>query len=76
MMEDAVPMKQDTVKNISPEKAVTVGNRATQDNGRVRIGTVSPTFPSVRGDTPATLADSGQVRMGTVSPTFPPVRTR
>ena len=33
-------------------------------------------FPTVRGDTPATLTDTGQVRMGTVSPTFPPVRTR
>jgi hypothetical protein len=76
MMEDDMAMKQDTVKNIGPEKVVAVANAATQDNGRVRIGTVSPTFPPVRGDTPATLADSGQVRMGTVSPTFPPVRTR
>ena len=71
-----MPIKQDTVKNISPGKVVTGENRATQDSGRVRIGTVSPTFPPVRGDTPATLADRGQVRMGTVSPTFPPVRTR
>jgi hypothetical protein len=64
------------VKNIRPEKVAAGANRATQDSGRVRIGTVSPTFPPVRGDTPATLADGGQVRMGTVSPTFPPVRTR
>jgi hypothetical protein len=71
-----MPMKQDTVKNIRPGEVVAGENRATQDSGRVRIGTVSPTFPPVRGDTPAILADSGQVRMGTVSPTFPPVRTR
>jgi hypothetical protein len=76
MMEDDVAMKQDTVKNMRPEKVVSATNRATQDSGTVRIGTVSPTFPPVRGDTPATLADSRQVRMGTVSPTFPPVRTR
>jgi hypothetical protein len=69
-------MKQHTVKNIGQEKVVTAASPATQDSGRVRIGTVSPTFPPVRGDRPATLADNGQVRMGTVSPTFPPVRTR
>ena len=76
MMEDTVATKQSSVKNIGQGKVVTVINRATQDSGRVRIGTVSPTFPPVRGDTPATLADTAQVRMGTVSPTFPPVRTR
>jgi hypothetical protein len=75
-MEDPVTKKISIVKNIGQEKVVGVTNPATQDSGRVRIGTVSPTFPPVRGDTPATLADSGQVRMGTVSPTFPPARTR
>jgi len=75
-MEDTVSKKKSIVKNIRQEKVVAVTNPATQDSGRVRIGTVSPTFPPARGDTPVTLADSGQVRMGTVSPTFPPARTR
>jgi hypothetical protein len=71
-----MPVKQHTVKNIRPEKVVAVRSPATQDSGRVRIGTMSPTFPPVRGAASATSADSGQVRMGTMSPTFPPVRTR
>ena len=69
-------LKASIVKNIRQEKLVPGATRATQDSGRVRIGTVSPTFPPVRGDTPAIFADTGQLRMGTMSPTFPPVRTR
>ncbi len=48
---------------------------AIKDNGRVRIGTVSPAFPPVR-PAPANVADPKRVRMGTVSPAFPPVRAR
>jgi hypothetical protein len=75
-MEDTMPMKQSIVKNIDQEKVVPRATRATEDSGKVRIGTVSPTFPPVHRDAPATSTDSGKVRMGTVSPTFPPVRTR
>jgi len=63
------------VKEISAEKVTPRSRPATQDNGKVRMGTLSPSFPPVR-DRPANLADSGRLRMGTLSPTFPPVRTR
>jgi hypothetical protein len=43
------------------------------DGGRVRIGSVSPAFPPVRGRPPNT-SDTGKVRIGSVSPAFPPVR--
>ena len=42
------------------------------DSGWVRIGSMSPGFPPVRG--PATTGDTGKVRIGSVSPAFPPVR--
>jgi hypothetical protein len=45
------------------------------DNGRVRIGDLSPGFPPVRGR-PADTADSRKVRIGDLSPGFPPLRSR
>jgi hypothetical protein len=41
----------------------------------VRIGSVSPAFPPVRGR-PANSSDTGKVRIGSVSPAFPPTRTK
>jgi hypothetical protein len=46
-----------------------------RDNGTVRIGTATPSFPPVRV-APANVADREQVRIGTATPSFPPVRTR
>jgi hypothetical protein len=42
------------------------------DSGPVRIGSVSPAFPPVRGR-PASSSDTGKVRIGSVSPAFPAV---
>jgi hypothetical protein len=44
-----------------------------QDSGKVRIGTMSPSFPAVR-PTPASVADTGKVRIGTMSPSLPAKR--
>jgi hypothetical protein len=64
-----------SVKEIGPQKVEPTSSPATQDNGKIRMGTLSPSFPPVR-DRPANAADSGRLRMGTLSPTFPPVRIR
>jgi hypothetical protein len=64
-----------TVKDIRAEKVVNTRHPATEDNGNVRMGTLSPSFPPVR-DKPANLADTGRLRMGTLSPTFPLSRAR
>jgi hypothetical protein len=64
-----------TVIEISANKVVNTPSPAIEDCGKVRMGTMSPTFPPVRIH-PANLADDGRLRMGTMSPTFPPVRTR
>ena len=46
---------------------------AIRDNGKVRMGSLSPAFPAVR--TPSIKTeDSGKVRMGSLSPAFPAVR--
>jgi len=63
------------VKPTSEEKVVNTEGQATEDHGKVRMGTMSPSFPPVR-DKPANLADSGRLRMGTMSPTFPLSRPR
>jgi hypothetical protein len=63
------------VNEISAEKVVSTQSPATKDNGRVRLGLMSPSFPPVRVG-PADVADDGQVRLGLMSPTFPPARTR
>jgi hypothetical protein len=44
-----------------------------RDSGKVRIGTMSPSFPAVR-PTPTDVSDTGKVRIGTMSPSFPTVR--
>ena len=64
-----------TVTHSDLEKVARASNPAIQDTGKLRIGTMSPTFPPVRV-APADLADSGRLQMGTMSPTFPPARTR
>jgi hypothetical protein len=63
------------VKSTSAEKVVNTPGPATGDDGKVRMGTMSPTFPPVR-DRPANSADTGRLRMGTMSPTFPLSRNR
>jgi hypothetical protein len=45
------------------------------DSGKVRMGSVSPAFPPVRGK-PVDPSDTGKVRMGSVSPAFPPLQSR
>ena len=44
------------------------------DSGRIRIGSVSPAFPPVRGS--VTTCDAGKVRIGSLSPDFPPLRDK
>lgn len=63
------------MKELSAEKLVSTPTPAIEDNGKLRIGTLSPSFPPVHAK-PAAVADSGRLRMGTLSPTFPPARTR
>jgi hypothetical protein len=63
------------VKEVSAEKVVNTRSPATEDDGMVRMGTMSPSFPPVR-DRPANLTDSARLRMGTMSPTFPLSRDR
>jgi hypothetical protein len=58
---------------ICAEKVISTPSPGTEDSGKIRIGTLSPTFPPARAK-PDNVADSGRVRMGTLSPTFP--RTR
>jgi hypothetical protein len=41
-----------------------------QDNGKVRMGNMSPSFPAPRTAKAATT-DSGKVRVGNMSPNFP-----
>ena len=63
------------MKNIPAEKVVNTRHPGAEDDGKVRMGTMSPSFPPVRGR-PANLDDTGRLRMGTMSPTFPLGRTR
>jgi hypothetical protein len=63
------------VKELASYKVADTPDPAIQDNGKVRMGLMSPSFPPAR-DKPANMADSGRLRMGTLSPTFPPVRIR
>ena len=63
------------MKEISEQKVEGIASPATQDSGKVRMGTLSPSFPPVRTK-PANLVDNGRLRMGTLSPNFPPVRIR
>jgi hypothetical protein len=63
-------MLERTVKEISTVKVPTP---AIRDEGLVRLGLVSPTFPPVK-TTRSEIADSGKVRIGLVSPSFPRAR--
>jgi hypothetical protein len=63
------------MEKIGPDEVVKVPTPAIKDDGRVRMGMVSPAFPPVRAR-PANVADNGRIRMGMVSPSFPPVRAR
>lgn len=63
------------MKSIRSDKVARTSNPATQDSGKVRMGLMSPSFPSARSK-PANASDSGRLRMGTLRPTFPPVRVR
>jgi len=64
-----------TVEKIGADKVVGASNATTEDNGRVRMGTLSPSFPPVHSK-PASVDDKGQVRIGLMSPSFPPARIR
>jgi hypothetical protein len=61
-----------TLKEVSTVK---ISPFTIRDNGKVRMGMVSPAFPPVRSE-PENVADGGKVRLGLTSPTFPPVRSR
>jgi hypothetical protein len=61
------------LKKIDTDKVLPTPDPAIQDNGKVRVGYISPAFPPVR-TTPGNMADSGKVRTGYISPAFPPKR--
>ncbi len=63
------------MKKVVAEKVAPTPSFATRDDGRVRMGAMSPNFPPAPAK-PENVADSGRMRMGTLSPTFPPARTR
>ena len=63
------------VKELSAEKVVNTRDPGTEDDGKVRMGAMSPSFPPARAR-PANLADSGRLRMGAMSPSSPLSRTR
>jgi hypothetical protein len=63
------------VKQINLDKVVKTPTPAIEDDGRVRLGMVSPSFSPVRV-APAGVADSGNGRTGYMSPSFLPTRTR
>jgi hypothetical protein len=63
------------VKEIGAIEVVNTPTPAIKDDGRVRLGLMSPSFPPVRS-TPRNAADNGQVRMGLMSPSFPLGRAR
>ena len=63
------------VKSISAEKVVNTRHPAIEDNGKVRLGLMTPSFPPVRVS-PTDVADNGRVRLGLMSPSFPLSRTR
>ena len=54
-------------------RIVTKNVPAIEDNGKVRIGNTSPSFPPVRA-MPSATVDNGKVRIGNTSPNFPPAR--
>jgi hypothetical protein len=47
--------------------------RSVADDERVRMGAMSPSFPTPRA-VPVVTKDGGKVRMGAMSPSFPPNR--
>ena len=55
--------------------SMTESATAISDNGRVRIGDLSPSFPPVR-DSATNTRDSRKVQIGDLSPSFPAVRTK
>jgi hypothetical protein len=61
-------------KQLEVAMQVKLSPSQVQDNGKVRMGTLSPSFPAPRAEKAAT-ADNGKVRMGTLSPSFPAPRT-
>jgi hypothetical protein len=44
------------------------------DSAKIRIGSLSPAFPPVRG--PANTSDTGKMRIGSLSPAFPALRSK
>ena len=62
------------MKDVSAEKVMHTRDPATEDDGKVRMGAMSPSFPRTRAS-PTPVAETGRLRMGAMSPTFPPART-
>jgi len=60
-------------KQLEVAMQVKLSPSQVQDNGKVRMGMLSPSFPAPQTGKTET-ADSGKVRMGMLSPTFPAVR--
>jgi hypothetical protein len=63
------------VSRLGAGEVVKLPAAEVRDNGVVRIGTATPSFPPVRV-APPKVADREQVRIGTATPSFPPLRTR
>jgi hypothetical protein len=47
--------------------------RDIDDRAKVRMGSMSPSFPAIRRAAES-FADAGRIEMGSMSPAFPPVR--
>ena len=63
------------MKKIGTDEVVKIPTPAIKDDGSVRMGYMSPSFPPVHA-VQANVADNGKVRMGYMSPSLPPVRAR
>lgn len=63
------------MQKMSVNVVVKTSTSQIRDDGPVRIGMMSPSFPAVRA-TPASLGDDGKVRTGMMTPAFPPMRAR
>ena len=61
-------------KKLEVAMQVRLSPSQVRDNGKVRMGMLSPSFPAPRSEK-AETADVGKVHMGNLSPSLPAPRT-
>jgi hypothetical protein len=64
---------EEAMRKVNSNKIAQRPVPAIEDNGKVRLGFLSPSLPPVRV-APANTEDQGKVRLGFLSPSLPPVR--